>query len=103
MLNNVEAGVTLSDSNDFNNRKVSKSSVNEIVEGGNNSGMNLINTVNLKLTAEKAGIYTGQIIIYTPENVHDVRFLEIKIQAIAPKKDSVLVFKSPARKETAQV
>ena len=65
--------------------------------------MNTINTVNLLISAEKAGNHTGQLVIYTPENVHDVRVLEFKIQAIAPKKNLILNFKSPARKEITQV
>lgn len=76
----------------------------DIVKGGKYSAIYAINTVNLTFLAEKAGNYTGQIIVYSPENVHDVRVLEIKIQAIVPKgQNLILNFKSPARKETIQV
>lgn len=96
-------GTNVSDFEDFHDKKISKSTIIDIIDGGKNSGMNTINTVNLTVLAEKAGSYTGQLVIYTIENVHDVRVLEFKIQAFAPKKDLILNFKSPARKEMTQV
>jgi hypothetical protein len=83
---------------------MSESLKSDTIKGGKYSGANTINTVNLTFLAEKAGNYTGQIIVFSPENVHDVRVLEIKIQAIVPKgQNSILNFKSPARKEIVQV
>ena len=96
-------GTNVSDFEDFHDKKISKSTIIDIIEGGKNSGMNTINTVNFLFLAEKAGNHTGQLVIYTPENVHDVRVLELKIQAIAPKKNLILNFKSPARNEIIQV
>ena len=103
LQNNVKLGISVSDSNDFHNKKISKSSINETTKNGNDSRLSSMNTVNLIFLAEKAGNYTGQIVIYTPENVHDVRVLEIKTQVIATKKDLIVFFKSPARKEKVQV
>lgn len=60
-------------------------------------------TVILNFAAVKAGSYTGKVIVYSAENVHDVRVLELKIQATVPTGDLILYFRGPARQDMVQV
>jgi hypothetical protein len=87
----------------FNAKKLFKSAITDANETEKNSGMNGPSTVILNFVAMKAGSYNGKMIIYSTENVHDVRVLELKVHTTTPTADLILLFKGPARQELVQV
>jgi hypothetical protein len=87
----------------FNAKKIFKSAITDANETEKNSGMNGPSTVILNFLAMKAGSYNGKMIIYSKENLYDVRVLELKVHTTTPTADLILLFRGPARQELVQV
>jgi hypothetical protein len=87
----------------FNAKKLFKSAITDATETEKNSGINGPSTIVLNFLAMKAGSYNGKMIIYSTENLYDVRVLELKVHTTTPTADLILLFRGPARQELVQV